>query len=212
MLAGIRDVDAAPPARHDDRPVRGVAGRSASRSGRRWPASSSTASAGRSRRSSALSALLSVGTAAARHLRLAARSGRRSCRPAGSSTSRSAALRGVLTDRAVRRIFAIFGISFVAIQMSRPYIPVLVEQHRRDRRPGWRRRSRWCRDGRARRRARRRRSAGSIGDRIGFRPVLVAALAGGGRRPAADAVRRRRWRRWRSGGRPRRRRPRRSAR
>ena len=32
-------------------------------------------------------------------------------------------LRGVLTDRATRRIFTIFGISFVAIQMSRPYIP-----------------------------------------------------------------------------------------
>ena len=38
-----------------------------------------------------------------------------------------ASLRGVLTDRATRRIFLIFGISFVAIQMSRPYIPVLVE-------------------------------------------------------------------------------------
>ena len=39
-----------------------------------------------------------------------------------------ASLRGVVTDPATRRIFGIFGISFVAIQMSRPYIPVLVEQ------------------------------------------------------------------------------------
>ena len=38
-----------------------------------------------------------------------------------------ASLRGVLTDKPTRRIFLIFGISFVAIQMSRPYIPVLVE-------------------------------------------------------------------------------------
>ena len=42
----------APPDRNGDRGVRGVAVRSGSRSGRRWPASSSTASAGSSRRSS----------------------------------------------------------------------------------------------------------------------------------------------------------------
>ena len=37
------------------------------------------------------------------------------------------AVRGVLADPAVRRIFLIFGVSFLATQMSRPYIPVLVE-------------------------------------------------------------------------------------
>jgi MFS family permease len=89
------------------------------------------------------------------------------------------ALRGVLAYRDVRRIFLIFGVSYLATQMSRPYLPVVVEG-----------------------------VVGSgaglvsaialvvgtaalvggivsplggvIGDRIGFRPVLVAALAGGG--------------------------------
>jgi MFS family permease len=89
------------------------------------------------------------------------------------------ALRGVLAHRDVRRVFLIFGVSYLATQMSRPYIPVVVEG-----------------------------VVGSgaglvsaialvvgtaalvggivsplggvIGDRIGFRPVLVAALAAGG--------------------------------
>ena len=33
------------------------------------------------------------------------------------------AVRGVLADRSVRRIFVIFGVSFLANQMSRPYLP-----------------------------------------------------------------------------------------
>ena len=89
------------------------------------------------------------------------------------------AVRGVLADPAVRRIFAIFGIAFLAAQMTRPYIPILVEQINVDAAGvasaialvagtaalvgalvspigGW------------------------IGDRVGFRPVLVAALIGGG--------------------------------
>jgi MFS family permease len=37
------------------------------------------------------------------------------------------AMRGVLGDPAVRRIFLIFGVSFLANQMSRPYLPVVVE-------------------------------------------------------------------------------------
>jgi len=37
------------------------------------------------------------------------------------------ALRSVLSDAAVRRIFLIFGVSFLANQMSRPYVPVVVE-------------------------------------------------------------------------------------
>ena len=63
MLAGHPRRDAAPPARHGDRAVRGVRCRSGSRSVRPSPASSSMASAGRWRRSSRCSALLSVGTA-----------------------------------------------------------------------------------------------------------------------------------------------------
>ena len=37
------------------------------------------------------------------------------------------AMRNVLTDPTVRRIFVIFGVSFLANQMSRPYLPVVVE-------------------------------------------------------------------------------------
>jgi MFS family permease len=89
------------------------------------------------------------------------------------------AIRGVLSDPATRRIFAVFGIAFLASQMSRPYLPVLVERLNLDGRnlasdialvagtaalagalvsP----------------------LGGAIGDRIGFRPVLTAALLGGG--------------------------------
>ncbi|MFL5681261.1 MAG: MFS transporter, partial [Chloroflexota bacterium] len=38
------------------------------------------------------------------------------------------AVRSVLRDPAVRRLFAIFGVSFLATQMSRPYVPILVER------------------------------------------------------------------------------------
>ena len=38
------------------------------------------------------------------------------------------AVRGVLADPAVRRIFAIYGVAFLANQMSRPYQPVVVEE------------------------------------------------------------------------------------
>jgi MFS family permease len=89
------------------------------------------------------------------------------------------AVRGVLSDPTVRRIFAIFGVAFLANQMARPYVPLLVEGLVRPGEPltssialvagtaaligalvsplG-----------------------GALGDRIGFRPVLVAALLGGG--------------------------------
>ena len=93
------------------------------------------------------------------------------------------AVRGVLTDPAIRRIFLIFGVAFLGAQMSRPYLPVLVEavNGRVDLASaigfvtgtaalvgalvspigGW------------------------IGDRIGFRPVLVAGLLIGGLSAAA---------------------------
>ena len=38
------------------------------------------------------------------------------------------AVRGVLADRAVRRLFIVYGIVFLANQISRPYTPLLVEQ------------------------------------------------------------------------------------
>jgi DHA1 family multidrug resistance protein-like MFS transporter len=73
-----------------------------------------------------LSAAFSVGTA------LLVTFGSKEVRPEVVPSGRIvdlafASLRGVVTDPATRRIFVIFGISFVAIQMSRPYIPVLVE-------------------------------------------------------------------------------------
>jgi MFS transporter, DHA1 family, multidrug resistance protein len=126
----------------------------------------------------ASSAVLSVGTAALVGF------GSKEIRPEIVPTGRIVALafgalRGVLDDPAVRRIFLIFGISYLATQMSRPYIPLVVEGLA-GAGPGLV-------------------SAiglvagtaalvggivsplgGVIGDRIGFRPVLVGSLAAGG--------------------------------
>ena len=46
---------------------------------------------------------------------------------AASSTSRTARSAACSPTRAVRRIFAIYGVAFLANQMSRPYQPVVVE-------------------------------------------------------------------------------------
>jgi MFS transporter, DHA1 family, multidrug resistance protein len=88
-------------------------------------------------------------------------------------------MRSVLADPVVRRLFLVYGVVFLANQVSRPYTPVLVEAIVGTGpglaaaigivlgvgslvgaffAPG----------------------AGWVGDRIGFRPVLVAALVGGG--------------------------------
>ncbi len=88
------------------------------------------------------------------------------------------AVRGIFTDRATARLFAIFGASLLARQMTGPYIPLLVERAN-------------GLDGLA--------GAiglvvgtagligalaspvmGVVGDRVGFRRVLTAALGGGG--------------------------------
>jgi DHA1 family multidrug resistance protein-like MFS transporter len=124
------------------------------------------------------SAALSVGTA------VLVAFGSREIRPEVVPTGRIVdlafgALRGVLADPAVRRIFLIFGISYLAMQMSRPYIPLLVEGLTG---PG---------PGLVSAIALVAGTAalvggvvsplgGLIGDRIGFRPVLVASLAGAG--------------------------------
>jgi MFS family permease len=89
------------------------------------------------------------------------------------------AMRAVLTDATVRRIFLIFGVSFLATQMSRPYLPIVVEGLA------------GTGAGLASAIALVMGTAalvggliaplgGWLGDRVGFRPVLVAALAGGG--------------------------------
>jgi MFS family permease len=89
------------------------------------------------------------------------------------------AMRSVLRDPTVRRIFLIFGVSFLATQMSRPYIPLLVEGLV------------GTGAGLVSAIALVAGTAalvggvisplgGVIGDRIGYRIVLVASLAGGG--------------------------------
>ncbi len=124
-----------------------------------------------------VSALLSLGTA------LLVTFGSKEVRPAVVPQGRLltlafGAIRGVLNDPAIRRIFLIFGVAFLGAQLSRPYIPVLVEavNGQVDLASaigfvagtaalvgalvspigGW------------------------LGDRIGFRPVMVGGLLGGG--------------------------------
>jgi MFS transporter, DHA1 family, multidrug resistance protein len=89
------------------------------------------------------------------------------------------AVRGVLSDPTVRRIFAIFGVAFLANQMARPYLPLLVEGVVR---PGEALTSSIAlvAGTAALVGALVSPLGGALGDRIGFRPVLVAALLGGG--------------------------------
>lgn len=110
--------------------------------------------------------------------------GSREIRPAVVPKGRAIALArravgGVVADPAVRRIFAIFGVAILANQMSRPYVPLLVE----------------VANGAAGNLA----SAiglvagtaalfgalisplaGPLGDRVGFRPILGASALGAG--------------------------------
>jgi len=125
-----------------------------------------------------LSSALSIGTA------LLVTFGSREIRPQVVPEGRVVtlafgALRGVLADRSVRRVFVIFGVSFLATQMSRPYLPVRVEDLV------------GTGAGLASSIALVMGTAalvggligpfgGALGDRIGFRRVLAAALAGGG--------------------------------
>jgi MFS transporter, DHA1 family, multidrug resistance protein len=123
-----------------------------------------------------LSALLSLGTAVLLAL------GSREIRPEVVPTGRIvdlayAAVRGVVTDAATRRIFVIFGISFVAIQMSRPYIPVLVEGVT-GRGAGLASAIGLVAGTAALVGALVSPLGGVLGDRVGFRPVLIAALVG----------------------------------
>jgi DHA1 family multidrug resistance protein-like MFS transporter len=89
------------------------------------------------------------------------------------------AVRGVITDPIVRRIFVIFGIAFLANQMSRGYLPVLVEATVGTG-PGLASAIGLVVGTAALAGALLAPIAGLLGDRIGFRPVLIAALIGGG--------------------------------
>ena len=125
-----------------------------------------------------VSAVLSVGTAALVAL------GSREVRPEVVPTGRVltlafGALRGVLADPVVRRIFLIFGVSYLATQMSRPYIPVLVEGLAGTG-PGLASAIALVAGTAALVGAVVSPLGGVLGDRIGFRPILVAALGGAG--------------------------------
>lgn len=124
-----------------------------------------------------VSSALSVGTALL--VTFGSKEVRPTVIPEGSLLSLAfGAVRGVVTDPAIRRIFLIFGIAFLGTQVSRPYIPILVENVNGpidlasaigfvtgtaalvgalvSPAGGW------------------------LGDRIGFRPVLVGGLLVGG--------------------------------
>ena len=104
MLAGIRDVTPRARLGHDDRDLRGVgAGRVRGRAGARGHPH-------RRLRLGAAAGLRACRPCSRSGRRCSSRSARtrcgpRSSRPAGSSTLPSRSLRGVLTDRATRRIF-----------------------------------------------------------------------------------------------------------
>jgi MFS family permease len=89
------------------------------------------------------------------------------------------AVRGVLADPVVRRLFAIYGVAFLSNQMSRPYVPVLVEELVGIG-PGLVSGIALVAGTAALVGALVSPLGGALGDRIGFRPVLVGALVIGG--------------------------------
>ena len=125
----------------------------------------------------ALSAALSLGTAGL--VTFGSREVRPEVVPEGRVlTLAFGAIRGVLGDPAVRGIFVIFGTAFLANQMSRPYIPVVVEEIT-GRGPGLASGIALVAGTAALAGALLSPLAGALGDRIGFRPVLIGALGGG---------------------------------
>ncbi|HEX5451878.1 MAG TPA: MFS transporter, partial [Candidatus Limnocylindrales bacterium] len=123
----------------------------------------------------AVSALLSVGTAAL--VGLGSVEIRPSVVPQGRVlTLAFGAVRGVLSDPVVRRIFVIYGAAFLANQMSRPYVPVLVETIV-GRGPGLASAIGLVAGTAALAGALLSPLGGALGDRIGFRPVLLGSLA-----------------------------------
>jgi MFS family permease len=89
------------------------------------------------------------------------------------------ALRGVLGDPAVRRIFAIYGVAFLASQMTRPYQSLIVEGIVGPG-PGLTASIGFVAGPAALVGAAIAPLGGVVGDRIGFRPVLLTALVIGG--------------------------------
>lgn len=125
-----------------------------------------------------LSALLSVATALL--VAFGSREVRPEVVPQGKTLDLAfGAMRAVLSDPIVRRIFLIFGVAFLANQMVRPYLPVLVESLVGSG-AGLASSIALVMGTAALVGALVSPLGGVIGDRIGFQPVLVAALAGAG--------------------------------
>jgi DHA1 family multidrug resistance protein-like MFS transporter len=125
-----------------------------------------------------LSSALSVGTA------LLVTFGSREVRPEVVPQGRVltlafGAISGVLSDPSIRRIFLIFGVAFLANQMSRPYLPIVVEGIAGTG-PGLASAIGLVMGAAALVGGLIAPLGGWFGDRFGFRNVLVAALAGGG--------------------------------
>jgi len=100
--------------------------------------------------------------------------------PEGSAVALARrAIRGVIGDPAVMRIFTIFGVSILASQMSRPYLPLLVESVH-GLAPGLESAIGLVAGTAALVGALASPLAGPLGDRIGFRSVLAGTLLGGG--------------------------------
>jgi len=137
----------------------------------------------------ALSASLSAGTALL--LAVGSREVRPEVVPAGSTLALAfGAMRDVLADAPTRRIFGIFFVAFVANQVARPYLPVLVSQING---PAGEASAIGLVIGAAALLGALVGPAGGwLGDRIGYRPVLVAALLGTGvaslSMPAAPSI------------------------
>lgn len=125
----------------------------------------------------AVSSALSVGTALL--VGFGSREVRPEVVPTGSVVTLAfGAVRGVLADPTVRRIFAIFGAAFLANQMVRPYVPVLVEGVVGPD-TGLASAIALVTGTAALAGALLSPVGGAIGDRVGFRPVLLGALVGG---------------------------------
>jgi MFS family permease len=124
------------------------------------------------------SAALSVGTALL--VGLASREVRPSVVPEGRVLKLAfGAVRGVLSDPTILRIFAIYFVTYLANQLSRPYQPLLVENVV-GAGAGLASAIGYVIGGAALVGAFAATAGGALGDRVGFRPVLIGALFCGG--------------------------------
>ncbi|MEO8084839.1 MAG: MFS transporter [Ardenticatenales bacterium] len=132
------------------------------------------------------SSVLSLGAAAV--LVLGSREIRPAVVPTGSTLRLAMdAIRHVFAEPTTRAIFALFGVAVIATQMTRPYIPVLVERlvgpgsgFGPDAGPGLASAIALVVGTAALAGALVSPIGGVLGDRIGFRPVLIVALLGSG--------------------------------